>query len=86
MDFLFGILLIIIVILLLFNFASISISNKPFDGTCSSIYKPYQDNSILQNQSISGNVPQPSNNSNKVLNGKMSLEQQSYDYQKIFYM
>jgi len=86
MDFLFGILLIIIVILLLFNFASISISNKPFDGTCSSMYKPYQDNSILTNHNMTGNVPQPINNSNKVLNGKMNLEQQSYDYQKLFYI
>ena len=86
MDFLFGILLIIIVILLLFNFASISISSKPFDGTCSSNYHPYQDKNILVNQNIVGNVPQPINNSNKILNGKMNLEQQSYDYQKLFYI
>ena len=77
MDFIIGVLLVIVVILVLYNFASISISDSPEAGKCN------DSNYLFANH----NEPQPvSAKPNTVMNGKVNLDAQSYDYSKYFYV
>ena len=76
MDFLIGILLIIIVMLILYNFSSISMSNTQSNGTCSSNTNTTQYN----------NIPSPIlSKSPSALNNKVNLNAQAYDYKKHFF-
>ena len=77
MDFLIGILLIIIVMLILYNFSSISISNTQLNGgTCSSNISTTQ----------YSNIPSPIlSKSPSALNNKVNLNAQAYDYNKYFF-
>ena len=93
MDFLFGLILAFVILYILLNFASITISNRALDDTQSS-----NNSSNLFDTNffkvLSTGEPTDTNiseikpfdsSSNNVLNGKMNLEQQSYDYQSQFY-
>jgi hypothetical protein len=88
MDFIIGILLFAIVILVLFNFTSISISDKPNSGTCAN--QNYLIASMQQSQQDTllqpTGVPQPilakSANNKDVL----ATRQPVYDYSKYFFV
>lgn len=73
MDFIIGILMVMIILLLLYNFSSISLSDTQYGGKCSS------------NSSTSIPVAVQSN-SNKALNGKINIHDQTYDYHKYFFV
>lgn len=76
MDFLIGILVVIIILLLLFNFSSITISDTQYGGTCS------RDNNKQMN-----NIPKPVDSTqNKAVNGKIDIDNHTYDYQKYFFV
>lgn len=75
MDFIIGVLFVIIVILVIYNFASINISDSP--DTCP--------NDRIRNSIVM--PPQPvSARPNTVMNGKLNLDAQTYDYSKYFYV
>jgi hypothetical protein len=77
MDFLIGVLLVIIVLLLLFNFSSITISDTKYGGTCA------RNNSNGNNN----NIPSPIQSAlNKAVNGKINIDDQTYDYRKYFFV
>jgi hypothetical protein len=76
MDFLIGVLLVIIVLLLLFNFSSITISDTKYGGTCA-----------RNNSKRNNNIPIPVQSaSNKAVNGKINIDDQTYDYRKYFFV
>ncbi len=85
MNFLLGILLVIIIILLLYNFASISISNTQNAGKWSNnqnYLTTQQQLNILQTGN--GQIPQPmlsNSNTSTILN-----KQPIYDYNKYFFV
>lgn len=75
MDFIIGVLFVIIVILVIYNFASINISDSPGAGVCSN-----DRNTIAM-------PPKPvSARPNTAMNGKINLDAQTYDYSKYFYV
>lgn len=77
MDFLIGILVVIIILLLLFNFSSITISDTQYGGTCAR-----GNNSKRMN-----NIPKPVDSTqNKAVNGKIDIDNHTYDYQKYFFV
>jgi hypothetical protein len=77
MDFLIGILLIIIVMLILYNFSSVSMSNTKSNGTCSN-------NTVTTQYNI---IPSPIlSKSPSALNNKVNLNAQAYDYNKYFFI
>jgi hypothetical protein len=87
MDFLIGILLIIIAILFLFNFTSISVSdNRYSSSTCSS---PNYLISSMQNNMYQG-IPQPqiasTLNNPYGINTNSALNNYVYDYSKYFFV
>ncbi len=85
MNFLLGILLVMIIILLLYNFASISISNTKNSGTLSNnqnYLTTQQQLNILQTGNTQ--IPQPmlsNSNTSTILN-----KQPIYDYNKYFFI
>ena len=85
MDFLIGIMLVIICILLLFNFTTISISDSKFgNGRCA--IQPNNLITTMQNGGLLGtHIPIPANNStiNSMPNSQYST---SYDYSKYFFV
>jgi ABC-type cobalt transport system substrate-binding protein len=77
MDFLINILVVIIILLLLFNFSSITISDTQYGGTCSR----------ESNNKRINNVPKPVNSAqNKAVNGKINIDDHTYDYRKYFFV
>jgi hypothetical protein len=91
MDFIYGILFLIIIIFILINFASVSISNKQTinkqnSNNVSNVLNPYGQGQNMQNINNSTN-PAPINaNSPLALNKKINLEEQTYDYNKYFFV
>jgi anionic cell wall polymer biosynthesis LytR-Cps2A-Psr (LCP) family protein len=76
MDFLIGILLVIIILLLLFNFSSITISDTKYGSTCA-----YNNNKQINN------VPKFVDSAQKrAINGKINIDDQTYDYRKYFFV
>lgn len=75
MDFIIGIVLIIIMIFIIYNFASISMSNTPNGGKCN------QNNLMSSMKSNGWNTPQPISSSSLV-----SSSQPIYDYHKYFFI
>ena len=83
MDFLIGILLVIIVLLLLFNFSSITISDTQYGGSCASANTHTSMNTSMNKN----NIPKPvQSTSNKAVNGKINIDDQTYDYHKYFFV
>lgn len=87
MDFIVGILLMIIIIFILINFASVNISdssNKDLQNQIPNQTQiPNQNQTILQNT----NIPEPLvSGAPSALNNKLNLEVQTYDYNKYFFM
>jgi len=88
MDFIIGILLVIVIILILINFTSITISDTK-GGTCSSntnssIFGGNQYGSRIQNGL---GIPSPMlSKEPSALNNKLNINAQTYDYNKYFYM
>ena len=85
MDFIIGILLVIVVLLLLFNFATISISDSP-GGNCNNQNYLFSSN---RNNILTDNITNPKpvkSQPNNVINGKINLDNQTYYYNKYFYM
>jgi len=76
MDYIIGILLVIICILILINFASVSISdNQPGIPL------------LPSNNYNTSNTPSPVlSRAPSALNNKINLENQTYDYSKYFYV
>ena len=92
MDFIIGILFIIIIIFILINFASVSISNsqspnnKNTNNSVVNFLNPYNQGQSMNNLS-NGQIPSPMNaNSPLALNKQINLEEQTYDYNKYFFV
>ena len=88
MDFLIGILLMIVILLVIINFTSISLSdsNSPNQQQCAN-------NSIFSSLGLGSSgigsyqIPQPVvASAPSALNNKVNLEQQTYDYHKYFFV
>ena len=94
MDFLIGILLMIVILLVIINFTSVSISdsNSPNQQQCAN-------NSLFSSLGFGGSgglgnassgsyqIPQPIlASAPSALNNKVNLERQSYDYHKYFFV
>jgi hypothetical protein len=97
MDFIIGILLTIVIILVLVNFTSVSLSdsNNPNSQQCgsSSLFSSLGLGSIsgLGNSGLgNGGYNQPPQpivaSAPSALNKKVNLEQQTYDYNKYFFI
>jgi hypothetical protein len=90
MDFVYGIILFIVTLFILINFASVNISDQK-EPKCSNINN-YQSKNHNQNQNhtqsqYNNNIPAPINaNSKLAINKKIDLEEQTYDYNKYFYV
>jgi len=85
MDFLIGILLFAIVILVLFNFTSISISDKPNAGTCTNqnyLFASMQQDTLLQPTGVPQPILAKSSNNKDAL----ATSQPVYDYNKYFFV
>ena len=90
MDFLYGILLIIIIIFALYNFGSVSLSdsqNKQIQSSNQS-NQPNNTNYLFASRtSNEKKLPEPMiANSPLALNNKINLEVQTYDYNKYFFV
>lgn len=81
MDFIVGILIVFIIILILINFSSVSISDTK-GNTCS------RNNLSLGNQTMNINsIPSPMlSKEPSALNNKLKLNDQTYDYNKYFFL
>jgi hypothetical protein len=93
MDFIVGILVVIIIILILINFTSVSVTDN--EGKTSNslfltnkIINQNQMNQNQMNQNINQcNIPSPVlSKEPTVLNNKLNLNAQTYDYNKYFYL
>ena len=85
MDFLIGVMIVIICILLLFNFASFSISDNKF-GSSSCAEPP---NYLIQTMQYGGlmGTPSPVLANNSTLNsGRVNQSSYNYDYSKYFFV
>ena len=79
MDFIVGILIVFIIILILINFSSVSISDTK-GNTCS------RNNLSLGNMNINS-IPSPMlSKEPSALNNKLKLNDQTYDYNKYFFL
>ena len=87
MDFIIGILLVIILLFMIVNFTTISISDTRYQqGQISNQNYLYASNNS-SNYSSNYNMPSPINaNAALALNKKLNLEEQSYDYKKNFFV
>jgi len=94
MDFIIGILLVIVIILILVNFTSISMSDTK-GGTCSnnnmssSIFGGNRGNRGNRGNQYGSSIPSPMlSKEPSALNNKLNLNAQSYDYDynKYFFM
>jgi len=88
MDFIIGLLLFIVVIFIIINFTSISMSNTKAGGTCSSSTSILGTNQY-QNQYGYGNsnIPSPVYSKDSLaLNNKLNINNQTYDYNKYFFL
>ena len=82
MDFIIGLLLFIILIFIIINFTSISMSNTQGGGTCSNSTSIFG-----TNQYGNSNVPSPIYSKDSLaLNNKLNLNNQTYDYNKYFFL
>ena len=83
MDFIFGILLVVMFILILINYSSISMSDtKGMDNTCNN---PNQ----LSNYLVSGNpVQSNTSNTSNIVSSQQStpIAKSNYDYHNYFYV
>ena len=93
MDFIYGILLIIIIIFILINFASVNISNTQVNNQDSQNQTQNQNqnqNFLVTNNginSLSSSIPSPIlSGAPLALNKKLNLEEQTYDYKKYFFV
>jgi hypothetical protein len=84
MDFLIGILLFAIVILILFNFTSISISDKPNTDSCTN--QNYLLASMQQQMMQPTGVPQPIPAKSSNNKDALATSQPVYDYNKYFFV
>ena len=90
MDFIVGILVVIIIILILINFTSVSVTDNE-GRTSNSLFltnKIINQNQMNQNQNMTQyNIPSPVlSKEPTVLNNKLNLNAQTYDYNKYFYL
>ena len=90
MDFIIGMLLIIIVIFIIINFTTISITDTNYQQNQQNQYYnqyPNQNQNFLYSSNNRYNPPLPINaNASLVLNKKLNLEEQSYDYKQTFFV
>ena len=93
MDFIIGMLLIIIVIFIIINFTTISITDTNYQQNQQNQQNQYYNQYPNQNQNFlyssnnRYNPPLPINaNASLVLNKKLNLEEQSYDYKQTFFV
>ena len=87
MDFILGIIFVLLIIFLIINYTSISISNKNYNlENNETLYKNneilYKNNEILNKNNI---LPFPKKK-NTSINNKFNVEEQSYDYKSYFYI
>jgi len=95
MDFLIGMLVMVLIIILIFNYVSISTSDSK-GGTCgnnllnnniftNNMFGTNQNNNQYQNQSYS--IPSPiQSNAPSALNKKINLNNYTYDYSQHFFI
>lgn len=82
MDFIVGILLIVIIVLILINFSSISMSDSKANTSCNKIINTNPNQTVKNNT-----IPSPLlSNAPSALNKKFNLNEQTYDYSKYFFM
>jgi hypothetical protein len=87
MDFIIGMLLIIIVIFIIINFTTISITDTNYQQNQYYNQYPNQNQNFLYSSNNRYNTPLPINaNASLVLNKKLNLEEQSYDYKQSFFV
>ena len=88
MDFLIGILLVIIALLIIINFTSISVSDSKFgSGTCNSSNYLISTMQSIPSMSLNNGSPLPQNaNAHMALRGKVNLDNHVYDYDKYFFL
>jgi hypothetical protein len=82
MNFILGILLFITVILIIFNFTSISISDKPNSNSCSNQNYLFSSNKQTTTQQIPRPITSKSSNNKDAL----ATKQPVYDYNKYFFV
>ena len=90
MDFIIGMFLSIIVIFIIINFTTISITDTNYQQNQQHQYYnqyPNQNQNFLYSSNNRYNPPLPINaNASLVLNKKLNLEEQSYDYKQTFFV
>jgi hypothetical protein len=80
MDFIIGIIFVLLTIFIIINYTTISISNN--NNTLKDVNYLYtKKNNVLLNNTM----PLP-RQQNKSINNKLNLEEQSYDYKSYFYI
>ena len=84
MDFLIGILLFAVLILVVFNFTSVSISDKPNAGTCSN--QNYLITSTQDTMMYPTGVPKPVSAKSSNSKDALATSQPVYDYSKYFFV
>lgn len=84
MDFLIGILLFAVLILIIFNFTSISISDKPNAGTCTN--QNYLIASMQDTMLQPTGIPQPISAKSSNNKDALATNQPVYDYNKYFFV
>ena len=89
MDFVIGIILVLIIIFIMINFLTISISdtnyNKCIGNNLNFLFS--STNNTLKNNNLRNNTPSPIiANSPLALNKKMNLDEQAYDYKQNFFI
>ena len=80
MDFIIGIIFVLLIIFIIINYTTISISNN--NNSLKDVNYLYtKKNNVLLNNTM----PLP-RQQNKSINNKLNLEEQSYDYKSYFYI
>jgi hypothetical protein len=87
MDFLIGILLVIVGILLIVNFTSISISDNKFGSSSNCTAQPNYLISTMQNGQLQG-TPSPINATSQMIDsaGRVNYDGHNYEYNKYFFV
>jgi len=83
MDFIIGIIFVLLIIFIIINYTSVSVSNNNNnDNNLKDINYLYTNK---HNMKISNTIPLPIQKNNSI-NNKLNLEEQSYDYKTYFYI
>ena len=86
MDFILGIIAVLLIIFIMINYISISITNNDKTNYLYSPRRQVNHNRYLSSNNNLNNINNNNNNNNNNLNSILNLKEDSYNYNKYFHL